>query len=121
MSTVTILLDGGRGEEGGSCWVHEQGDFRYFADFGRWAQFAEEPCGCDGPCLEGVYFDDPDVPEAVCLQSLVSGVVRVDAAGYLIAKLRESVRASFPEWSTERVNAHVSEAVDTLSRTPPVP
>jgi uncharacterized protein CbrC (UPF0167 family) len=101
--------------------VNKQEDFRYFADFKRWAQFAEESCDCEGPCLEGVYFDDPDVPEAVCLQSLVSGEVRVDVPSYLIDRLRESVRVTFHQWSTERINAHVSEAVDTLSRTPPVP
>jgi uncharacterized protein CbrC (UPF0167 family) len=30
------------------------------------------------------------------------------------------VRVSYPEWSTERIDEYVSEAVDTLSRTPPV-
>lgn len=95
--------------------------FTYFPDYRRWARFVDEPCDCAGPCLNGLYFEDPDVPDAVCLERLISGAVRVAVPAYLRDTLARSAAATHPGWPAERLAAHVAAAVDTLSRTPPVP
>jgi uncharacterized protein CbrC (UPF0167 family) len=103
-------------------------DFRYFPDYKALAQFEPGPCSChstdQGPsfqCLTGQYFDNPDVPEAVCVEDLKAGVFRVYIDDYVIGLLEQSVRGIYPDWSSDQIQSHVERAIDELSRTPPVP
>lgn len=98
-------------------------DFAYFPDYLKWAKFVSDDCDCpDGsPCLEGVYFGDPDIEDPVCLSDLVAGSIRVDIPDYLVDELRKSVKKVNPKWSKKQIDDRVEQAVDSLSRTPAVP
>lgn len=99
----------------------EDAKFKYFPDYERWARFTDRPAECGGPYLEGVYFEDPDVPDAVCLQDLISGRHRVYVPDYLRQELEKSTMATYPDWPSGRAREHIQRAIDELSRTPPVP
>jgi uncharacterized protein CbrC (UPF0167 family) len=106
----------------------ENTDFRYFPNYKTLAQFESGPCSCHSTdqelsflCLSGQYFANPDVPEAVCIGDLKAGVFRVYIDDYVTRLLEQSVRDTFPDWSSDQIQTHVERAVDELSRTPPVP
>ena len=108
--------------------MHDRIEFRYFPDYEKWAEFEEPPCDCVGgteeqssTCLSGVFFDNPDAPESVCLSDLVEGIVPVDIPDWVREELEQSVKATYPGWTDTQVRTHVEKAVDELSRTPPVP
>jgi uncharacterized protein CbrC (UPF0167 family) len=102
--------------------------FKYSPEYENNASFEEPPCDCTGGagelsflCLSGVYFDDPDAPEAVCLNDLVTGRVRVYIDDWVTRQLEQSVKKTHPDWTDTQLQSHVDQAVDELSRTPPVP
>jgi uncharacterized protein CbrC (UPF0167 family) len=103
--------------------MSELHEFKYFPNYQTWARFTEDDCNCplDELCLDGVFFGDPDVPDAICLSWLMAGQYRVEIGHYLIRLLEQSVRLEHPEWSDQQVTVHVDQSVDALSRTPPVP
>lgn len=95
--------------------------FKYFTDYKKWARFTDSACDCNGPCLEGIYFEDPDIPEAVCLRDLVAGKYRVSISEYSRRQLRDSVVAAHSNWTDAQIGDFVQSAIDELSRTPPAP
>lgn len=96
--------------------------FEYFPEYHKWARF-EEDCECEdgSPCLDGVFFGDPDIEEPVCLSDLVSGKVRVDIPDYVVDELRDSITETRPDLTNTQITEKVQAATDTLARTPPVP
>lgn len=96
--------------------------FRYFPEYEKWARFTNEDCVCpnESRCLDGLCFDNPSVPEAVCLNDLVSGRFRVDIPDYLLVDLAKSVNHNYPDWPEDQAKAYSEHTVDELSRTPPV-
>lgn len=101
--------------------MSNQHSFLYFPDYEMWARFSEEPCDCDSPCLDGAWFDGPDIPEAVCSQDLISARVRNHIPDYLKDQLAQSVALTHGDWASDQIRQHIEDAVDRLSRTPPVP
>lgn len=103
--------------------MRKQVAFRYFPEYEKWAQFADENCHCsdDSPCLEAIYFENPDLEDPVCLDELIDGRVRVEIPDYLQKQLMESIRRKHSNWDDQQVNSAAAQFVDTLSKTPPVP
>jgi uncharacterized protein CbrC (UPF0167 family) len=97
-------------------------NFKYFADYQRWASFTTQPHTCpNSEALDGVFFDDSNVPDIVCLADLVAGKTRVYIPEYLIEELKKSIHQTYPNSSDEVIENMVNTKVDELSRTPPVP
>lgn len=96
----------------------QQISFKYSPYWRKVAPWRDD-CDCpeDDPCIEGIFFDDPDVDEGVCLSELLSGRVKVSIPNYLRQHLIQSLQASGKKTSEEYLDA----AIDELSRTPPVP
>lgn len=103
--------------------MREQIAFRYFPEYEKWAAFTDENCPCpdDLPCLEAVYFDDPDIEEPVCLDQLINGRVKVDIPEYLQKQLIDSIREKHHNWDDQQVTNSAGQILEALSRTPPVP
>jgi len=103
----------------------EQYSFRYFPEYIKWARFSDPPWNCcddqETPCLNGIYFRTPGLPDEICVHDLVVGKYRADVPEELVPTLEHSVQVTFPDLTTDEVRLRCSSAVDTLSRTPPVP
>lgn len=98
-------------------------DFRYSPDYESTAEYSEMACDLCGrtPALEAIYFGNSVDAEAVCIECLRSGIITVEIPSYLNRRLEESIRSTNPEIEDAEVVARIAEAVDELSRTPPVP
>ena len=103
--------------------MRKQVAFRYFPEYQKWAHFADENCLCsdDLPCLDAVYFEDPDIEDPVCLNHLIEGRVRVEIPEYLQNQLVDSIRKKHSNWDEQQVIITAAQIVDTLSKTPPIP
>jgi uncharacterized protein CbrC (UPF0167 family) len=97
--------------------------FRYFPDWESKAAISKEECNCtdDLPCLEPIFFEDPDIETPVCVVDLSRGDVRVAIPDHLIETLDVSIRKYFPDLELTARTMKVKQLVDVLSRTPPVP
>lgn len=98
-------------------------EFKYFPEYEKWARFADRQNlrPDDSPCLEGVYFENPDIEEPVCLDLLVNGQVKVEIPNYLHKQLLNSIRKKHSGWDENRVMNFAAQILDALSRTPPIP
>lgn len=97
--------------------------FLYFPIYPEGVRLAKAGCkDCNREeCLEGVYFDVSPAWEAVCIEALVRGAQTVNIPLYLVGRLRASVAETYSDWPKPRQDEHVSAAIQTLARTPPVP
>jgi hypothetical protein len=97
--------------------------FEYFPDYRQWAKFTDEPCnGCgQADCLEGIYFGGPSSLTSVCLECLVAGRISVQIPSHVKATLEKSIQETFPDQSLDQLQQLISERLDKLSMTPPVP
>lgn len=103
--------------------MRKQIKFRYFPEYKKWAKFSNEKCLCldNLPCLDAIYFENPDIEDPVCLDLLVNGQVQVEIPDYLQKQLLNSLQKTHPDWNEGHINNLAAQIVDTLSKTPPIP
>jgi hypothetical protein len=95
--------------------------FRYLSRPEQNIAFSEIECQCGFiPCLDTTWFNQPDLPESVCIDDLVSGKVHVEIPQWIVEELRTSVKTYHPEWNESEIDHDVILKTDELSRTPPV-
>ena len=97
--------------------------FKYFPEYDKWAKFSDEECHCQGelPCLDPIFFENPNLNDPVCLDLLADGRVQVEIPDWLQKQLLASIVKTHPNWEDYQVKHFATLLVDELSRTPPVP
>ncbi len=82
-------------------------NYKYFTNVKDHVAFTNQLCqfcGSDRNCLEGVYFDNPDIKSA-CLDCLI----------------QKRVRVSIPQYVKQQIKHNEQEKTSILMQTPPVP
>ena len=64
---------------------------KHFPNYRKLARFDST-----GKRLQGVFFDDPDVPESVILEQLAAGEFRVFVPDHIKRDVESSLRAEWP-------------------------
>jgi uncharacterized protein CbrC (UPF0167 family) len=100
------------------------GIFRYFPDFPEGADLRDTPCIlCDRrPAIPEIRLGfGRGLEGAVCATCIAEGKATVRVPSWVQSELEAGVTRTHPEWSDQEHVRYVSERVNELAHTPPVP
>lgn len=78
-------------------------------------------CGEDKLCLEGIYFDNDDEVELVCLDCLQSGKIKVNIPSFLEERIYSHLFDLYPQYKKSEIEIKAKTLSEELSINPPVP
>lgn len=98
--------------------------FKYFPDFPAGADLTSDPysyCG-RAPALPAIRLGfGTGANGSICADCLAKGMATVNVPSWVQRDLESGVDRTHPDWSEQQRSRYVSERVNELARTPPVP